>query len=131
MNKEFNNNSPIYIQIMDEIKLQIISGFYQPGTKISSVRDLAEKFGVNPNTMQRALSELEREGFLYTERTNGRFITMDEKLIMNSREMIAEEELERFLSYMKKIGYSKQEIIHKIETAQILSEGDKESDIIE
>lgn len=114
MKPQFNNSTSIYLQIMDEVKIMIISGRLKPGEKMESVRELAHQFGVNPNTMQRALAELERENLLYTERTSGRYITSDEKLIMRIRDILAEQELERFLSYMFKMGYDKDAIIEKI-----------------
>lgn len=106
----FDTNQPIYIQIMDQIKIQIISGFLEPGTKMASVRDLAASAGVNPNTMQRALSELEREGLLYTQRTNGRFVTDDQNIIKQLRKELAKAQAERFLTTMKQMGYSKADL---------------------
>lgn len=114
MIQKFDNNRPIYLQIMDEIKLLIVSKSLEPGSKMESVRELAQKFGVNPNTMQRALSELERDNLVYSERTSGRFITSDEGMIMEIRDNLAEEELKRFLEYMKKIGYDADKVIQKI-----------------
>ena len=78
---ELDNDRPIYLQLMERIQHDIISGVYKPGDKIPSVRDLALDAAVNPNTMQKALSELERSGLLYSQRTSGRFITDDEKLL--------------------------------------------------
>lgn len=118
MKQDFKNNAPIYLQIMDEIKMSIISGARKAGDKIAPVRELAQEFGVNPNTMQRALAELEREKLLYTERTSGRYITTDGRLIMGLRDILAHEELKRFLSYMEQIGYTKTEIIARIEQFQ-------------
>ena len=76
----FDSNMPIYLQIMDEIKRWIVTDIYQPSQKIPSVRELAVEFGVNPNTVQRALSELERSGLVASERTAGRFICNDPSL---------------------------------------------------
>ncbi len=118
MKPDFNNNVPIYIQIMNEIKLMIVSGALNPGAKMDSVRDLAQTFGVNPNTMQRALAELERESLLYTERTSGRYITSDEGLIMGVRDSLADEAVRAFIIYMKKIGYTGDMIIEKIRTVE-------------
>lgn len=114
MKLKFDNNTPIYMQIMNEIKMRIVSGVMEAGEKMLPVRELAEDFGVNPNTMQRALSELEREKLLYTERTAGRFITGDEGLIMELRDTLSNKEISRFLEFMLKIGYSKNDIIKKI-----------------
>ena len=82
MEWNFKNGIPIYSQIIDEMTMRIASGAYAPGDKLLSVRDMATEAGVNPNTMQRALSELERLGLVHTERTSGRFVTQDEELIM-------------------------------------------------
>lgn len=114
MKLKFDNNTPIYMQIMNEIKMRIVSGVLQAGEKMPPVREMAEGFGVNPNTMQRALSELERESLLYTERTAGRFITGDEGLIMELRDALSDNEVNRFLEFMFKIGYRKEDIIEKI-----------------
>lgn len=116
MKTHFDNNTPIYMQIIDAVKLMIVSGELKPGDKVGSVRDLAAEFGVNPNTMQRALAELERENLLFTERTTGRFITEDGGLIMCIRDTLAEDELKKFIEHMIKLGYSKEQIIRKIES---------------
>lgn len=116
--KEYDNNVPIYKQIMAEMKIRIASGKLQAGEKIASVRELAQEFEVNPNTMQRALSELERENLFYTERTAGRFVTTDGGMIMTLRNHLAEQELKKFMEYMEQIGYNTNEIIQKIQTWQ-------------
>jgi GntR family transcriptional regulator len=118
MKSSYDNNVPIYIQIMEEMKIMIVSNHMKAGDKVASVRDLAQSFGVNPNTMQRALAELERENLLYSERTSGRFITTDEGLIMNLREEMAQDEMKRFLEYMKKIGYDLHDIIEKMKEVE-------------
>ena len=114
--KEYDNKSPIYLQIITEMKMRMASGKLVAGEKIASVRELAQEFEVNPNTMQRALAEMERDNLFYTERTSGRFVTTDEGLIMTLRNRLAEQELKKFMGYMEQIGYSKKEIIQKIET---------------
>ncbi|MDU2110430.1 MAG: GntR family transcriptional regulator [Peptoniphilus rhinitidis] len=78
---EFDNNRPIYIQLLEDFKLKISSGDWKSGEKMDTVRNLAKIYGVNPNTVQRALQELEREGLAKSNRTTGRFITDDEELI--------------------------------------------------
>lgn len=107
---EFQSNIPIYIQLMDIIKMQIVSGRLKPGDKLSSVRDLAMEYGVNPNTMQKALGELEWEKLVYTVRTTGRYVTEDEELIHGLRKELAEMRISEFFSELKKLGYSKEEI---------------------
>ena len=113
---KFDDNLPIYIQIMNEIKLMIVSGKLNIGDKLPSVRELAQEFGVNPNTIQRAFSELERENLVFAERTSGRYITNDGGIIMELKNNLAEEEIIKFLNYMKKIGFEEKEIIEKIKT---------------
>ena len=85
----FRNDLPIYSQLVEQIKLGIVSGAYVPGERLSSVRDLATDAGVNPNTMQRALQELEREGLVFSQRTSGRFVTEDVALIDSAKRAIA------------------------------------------
>ncbi len=94
---EFQSNTPIYLQLIDMIKLQIISGQLQPGEKLPPVRDLAMQYGVNPNTMQKALSELEWEKLVYTVRTTGRYVTEDADLIQKLRKELAEMRIGEFL----------------------------------
>lgn len=112
---ELKADRPIYMQLLEHIKLDIISGKYLPGDKLPSVRDLAEEASVNPNTMQKALAELERLGLVYTQRTNGRFITEDVKMIKESKESIAREQIAEFFQSMKKLGFSMEETIRLIE----------------
>lgn len=107
---EFNDNKPIYIQIVDILKIKIISGELEAGAKLKSVRDLALDFEVNPNTMQRALSELERENLMYSQRTSGRFVTDDIDTIVHLREEMARIEIAELYSMLIKLGYKKEEL---------------------
>ncbi|MCR8743753.1 GntR family transcriptional regulator [Romboutsia lituseburensis] len=107
---EFNDNKPIYIQIVDILKIKIISGELEAGSKLKSVRDLALDFEVNPNTMQRALSELERENLMYSQRTSGRFVTDDIDTIVHLREEMARIEIAELYSMLIKLGYKKEEL---------------------
>ena len=107
---EFQANIPIYLQLIDMVKMQIVSGTLKPGEKLKSVRELAMEYGVNPNTMQKALAELENEELLYTMRTAGRYVTEDELLISRLREQQARECIGQFLEELSRFGYSKQEI---------------------
>ncbi|CEH33849.1 GntR family transcriptional regulator [Romboutsia lituseburensis] len=107
---EFNDNKPIYIQIVDILKIKIISGELEAGSKLRSVRDLALDFEVNPNTMQRALSELERENLMYSQRTSGRFVTDDIDTIVHLREEMARIEIAELYSMLIKLGYKKEEL---------------------
>lgn len=106
MSFEFDNNLPIYIQIVEQIKLNIISGKIKPGERLPSVRELALQNKVNPNTMQKALAELEETCLIYTERTNGKFVTEDAALIEKYKKQYADALAERFLSGMKELGFS-------------------------
>jgi len=110
MSWTFDNNKPIYMQIMDKIKLQIISHKLEPNQQLPTVRELASEAGVNPNTIQRALSDLEREGFVYTKRTAGRFVTEDLDLSEQSRKQLSEEQLQQFVTGMVEFGYEKEEL---------------------
>lgn len=102
---------PIYAQLIFQIKLAIVSGEYLPGERLASVRELAMDAGVNPNTMKRALQELEREGMVYTQRTSGRFVTEDTKVIESAKKHLAEDRIKDFLEQMGRLGYPKEEIL--------------------
>ena len=111
MEWEFRNDLPIYSQLVDKIELSIVSGALPPGERLASVRDLATEAGVNPNTMQRALQELEREGLVFSQRTAGRFVTEDIKVIDEIKKTLAKGQIESFLKAMKELGYDRQGII--------------------
>ncbi|MCI9530188.1 MAG: GntR family transcriptional regulator [Lachnospiraceae bacterium] len=106
-----DSDRPIFIQIIDKIQMDIISGLYQPGDKLPSVRELAQEASVNPNTMQKALSELERTGLVYSQRTSGRFITEDTDMICLLKEQQAQEIALHFLGTMQKLGFQKDDIL--------------------
>ena len=114
MDAVFNNSVPIYLQIINEIKKQIISGKLTPGERIPSVRDLALTYKVNPNTMQKALTELEDEQLIKTERTNGKFVTEDTKIINKIKNEYADTLTQNYLSEMISLGITKQEIKERI-----------------
>ncbi|HEO4037388.1 TPA: GntR family transcriptional regulator [Streptococcus agalactiae] len=107
---KFNEKSPIYSQIAEHIKMQIVSQEIKSGDQLPTVRELAQEAGVNPNTMQRAFTELEREGMVFSQRTSGRFVTEDNLLIGKIRQQVAKAELATFVNNMKKIGYKLDEI---------------------
>lgn len=111
---EFNNNEPIYRQLLDQLKLRIISGVIETGSKLDSVRDLAQEAGVNPNTMQRALAELEREELVFSQRTSGRFVTEDKELIKKIRNEYAQEKVKELTTSLLQLGYTRQELIELI-----------------
>lgn len=105
-----DSSRPIYLQIIERVQMDIITGRYQPGDKLPSVRDLAQESAVNPNTMQKALSELERSGLIYSQRTSGRFITEDKELIHQMKKELAAAEVSAFVAHMKQLGITPEEI---------------------
>lgn len=107
---ELDNDRPIYAQLVERIQMQIVSGYYQPGGKLPSVRELAATAAVNPNTMQKAFVELERSGLIITQRTNGRNVTEDTGLIESIKQGMAREHMESFFTKMKELGYTSEEI---------------------
>lgn len=111
MDKSLAENMPIYVQIMNRVREAIASGELVPGEKIASVRDFAADFEVNPNTMQRALTELEREGLLVSERTQGRYVTSDKEAIEEARNEIATKAVDGFLTEMKALGFTEEEMM--------------------
>lgn len=115
MEWDFKNGIPIYTQIIDEMTMRIASGEYSPGDKLPSVRDLAMDAGVNPNTMQRALAELERRGLVYSERTSGRFVTKEEKILEELHGKLAEKYFEELTEKLCKIGMSGSDIKRAVE----------------
>ena len=104
MSYTFDNNIPIYIQLVNIVRVDIVSGKLSIGSRLPSVRELAFYYKVNPNTMQKALVELENEGLVYTERTNGKFVTTNNELIEKIKKELAEEKVNNFLNEMKSIG---------------------------
>lgn len=114
MSWKFVNDRPIYMQLVEQMQLKILSGEYQAGQKLASVRDLAAEAAVNPNTMQKALAELEKSGLLYSERTTGRFITDDTDKITRIRRVYAEKSVLEFLEQMKGLGFDTEETIRLI-----------------
>ncbi len=104
MKYDFDNERPIYVQLVEMIRIDIVSNKFKKGERLPSVRELALTMKVNPNTMQKALVELEEERLIYTERTNGKFVTEDEKLIEKVKKRLAEEKINNYLTSMKDIG---------------------------
>lgn len=106
-----DNNRPIYLQLVERIQMDIVSGVYHAGDKLPSVRELAADAAVNPNTMQKAFTELERSGLLYTQRTNGRYITEDQERISRVREELARECTQSYLSNIRRLGYEREQAL--------------------
>ena len=115
MGFEFDNNLPIYVQLVEQIKMNIISGKLKCGERLPSVREFALANKVNPNTMQKALGELEELGLIFTERTNGKFVTTDEGLIEKFKKDFAEGLAKKYLSAMEAIGIDKSDAVDYIE----------------
>lgn len=119
---QFDNSMPIYSQLVYKIQLAIVSGEYTLGQRLPAVRDMAAEAGVNPNTLQRAFQELERLGLVYTQRNSGRYVTEDLKVITSTKKTLAEEQIRSFMDSMRRIGYSREDII------RLLESGEKEED---
>ena len=115
MELTFDNNIPIYIQVLEYMKIYLISGVFKSGDKLPSVRDFAIAFKVNPNTMQKALAELEDMKLIYTERTNGKYVTRDEKLIKELKDEYAITLAKSYFNGMKRIGLGKADSIKYLE----------------
>lgn len=122
MKWNFTTDRPIYLQIIKQMELALLSGEYKAGQKLPSVREFAAQAGVNPNTMQRALQELEQTGLIITQRTAGRTITEDTTMINGLREKAAQQEIADFLMQMEKLGYHKAEIIDLLQHTQEVSQ---------
>lgn len=114
MSYQFNNDMPIYLQVLEHIKMQIISKEYLPNQKLPSVREMSLIFEVNPNTIQKALAELEDMGLIYTERTNGKFVTNDLTIINNITKQTINNKIKDFFESMEKLGFNKQQILDLI-----------------
>ncbi len=110
MEWNFKNGIPLYTQIITEMTMRIASGLYGPGERLPSVRDLAMDAGVNPNTMQRALAELERKGLVFSARTNGRYVTEEEIVLKSLHEELARQYFDEFIEKLSKIGLTDDEI---------------------
>lgn len=108
---EFQDHLPIYAQLMDTLKRRIITGRYLPGEKLPSVRELAAEAGINPNTVQRAYQELEREGLIYTQRATGKYVTEQKTDLQQARDALAQQQLREFLENMHSLGYSVGDVI--------------------
>ena len=110
MDWNFENDRPIYIQLIEKLKLAIVAGEYLAGERLPSVRDLAMEIKANPNTVQRALVDLEQTGLIYTQRTNGKFVTEDKELVQKIREELAKETFNKFQENMKQLGFREDEM---------------------
>ena len=111
MNFIFDNDRPIYIQLVEQLKECIVAGKFKAGEKLPSVREFAMQIKVNPNTVQKALAEIENQKLIYTERTNGKFVTENEELIENVKKELANQKVQRYFQDMNKLGINKEEAI--------------------
>ena len=111
MSWNLDNDRPIFVQIIEHLEYDIVSGLLPPGAKVPSVRELAADAAVNPNTMQRALSEMERLGLLRTERTSGRYVTDDKDMIISLKKDLAAACVGGFIKQMKRLGLQKDEVV--------------------
>ena len=116
MSEQFDSSRPIYAQLVERLKARILAGTYPPGGHLDSVRDLAAAAGVNPNTMQRAMMEMEREELVYSQRTAGRFVTEDGERIRRLRESLARNQVKDFLEGMYQLGFQLGEIVTFVQT---------------
>ena len=116
MAEQFDSGRPIYAQLVERLKAKILAGSYPPGGHLDSVRDLAAAAGVNPNTMQRAMMEMEREELVYSQRTAGRFVTEDGERIRRLRESLARNQVKDFLEGMYQLGFQLGEIVTFVQT---------------
>ena len=111
MSWNLDSDRPIFVQIIEHLEYDIVSGSLSPGAKVPSVRELASEAAVNPNTMQRALSEMERQGLMRTERTSGRYVTDDESVITSLKKNLATAGTEGFIKQMKRLGLDRDEVL--------------------
>lgn len=115
MEMTFDNNIPIYIQVLEYMKIYLISGVFKCGERLPSVREFSTTFKVNPNTMQKALAELESMDLIYTERTNGKYVTQNTELIEKLRDEYATTLAKSYFQGMKRIGLGKADSIKYLE----------------
>lgn len=111
MEWKLDDNRPIWIQLQEQLTRKILSGWYRPGERLPSVRDLASEAGVNPNTMQRALAGLDMEGLTVTNRTMGRTVTEDQMVLEGMRVTLAKEIIRQFYESAAELGYTKEQAL--------------------
>lgn len=126
MSISFDNQRPIYIQLLDFFRAEIVSGSLSPGQKIESVRELALKYGVNPNTVQRALGELERLNLARSDRTRGRFVTEDDEVIQQLRLDSAQQITEDYIQAARNLQISLDDALSLVKKLWDDQEGGKE-----
>ena len=112
------SDRPIYAQLVEQIQRMIVTGIFPAGSKMPSVRELATEAAVNPNTMQRALSKLEDDGLLYTQRTSGRFVTEEADRIMETKQTLANELIQQFMENMNRLGFTREQAVELLKNAK-------------
>lgn len=115
MTYKFSNDKPIFLQIAETIKADIVSGKIEVGKKLKSVREFSAEFGANPNTVQKALAELEEMGLIYTDRTNGKFVADDRLTIIKGKQKVINQKIHNFFQEMEALGLSKTDIVQMVE----------------
>ena len=115
MGWNLDSQRPIYAQIIDKVQMDIVTGRYAPGSRLPSVRELAAQAAVNPNTMQKALAELEGSGLIYAQRTSGRFVTEDAGRIREAKRRLASMQVRDFMKKMRDLGMTWEEIIELLQ----------------
>ena len=121
MSWQFDGQRPIYTQLVEELALRMVTGCYGPGSRLPSVRELAAEARVNPNTMQRAMAELEGRGLLHTERTSGRFVTDDLQLLENEKRRLARIHVDSFLSRMAELGFTTKQALELASEKELIT----------
>ena len=111
---EFNDKMPIYLQIIDLVKMDIVTGNLKSKDKLPSVREMATNLKVNPNTLQRSYQELERLGIVYTQRGTGTFVGEEENMVDDLKKEMAREVIDSFILRMKSLGFTANEIIKSV-----------------
>ncbi len=111
----FHDSTPIYLQLVDRLQLMIANGTYPPGSKMPAVRELALEAGVNPNTVQRAMSELERAQLLFAQRTSGRFVTTDEEMLKQLKTQLSENHISHLFNQLNQLGFETDEIVKAVQ----------------
>ncbi len=122
----FSGDLPIYVQLIRQLEEGIVSGAFPQGGRLPTVRDLAQEAGVNPNTMQRAMAELERGGLVYSQRTAGRFVTEDQACIESAKRKLAQEQIQHFLEAMERLGYQQEELPELLRQAYVEKENEED-----
>ncbi len=115
MGWNLKSDRPIYAQIIEELQLRIVSGEYRAGQRMPSVRELAAQAEVNPNTMQKALAEMEQKGLLYSQRTSGRFVTEDQNMIEQMKQNLAKDQIIAFVENMRQLGFDNDDILAQVQ----------------